>query len=133
MKLQDYRNDFYTFSGKASDLNRQLGFAAIALIWLFKADVAGQPVIPPKLILPGILVVASLALDMIHYCLASIIWRFFYRSKEKANIKETAEIKHSPWLESPIWALFIAKIACVVIAYWYIGLFLVEKFLAVKP
>jgi hypothetical protein len=133
MKLQDYRNDFYTFSGKASDLNRQLGFAAIALIWLFKTDVAGQPSIPPPLIWPGILVVASLSLDMLHYCLASIIWRLFYRSKEKAGVRETTNITHSPWLEFPIWALFVLKIACVVIAYFYIGLFLVEKFLGIKP
>jgi hypothetical protein len=27
VKLQDYRETFYDFSGKASDLNRQLGFA----------------------------------------------------------------------------------------------------------
>jgi hypothetical protein len=36
MKLQDYRNDFYLFSGKASDISRQLAFAAIAIIWIFK-------------------------------------------------------------------------------------------------
>lgn len=129
MKLQDYRNDFYAFSAKASDLNRQLGFAAIALIWLFKKDTAGQLSIPPQLLLPGILVVFSLAFDMLHYCVASVIWRCFYRSKEKARVSERTEIKHSVWLERPIWFLFGAKIACVMVAYFFIGIFLFDLFL----
>ena len=68
MKLQDYRNDSYEFSGKASDLSRQLAFAAIALIWVFRVDVAGQPAIPSGLILLSVLVVASLTLEMLQYC-----------------------------------------------------------------
>ena len=125
MKLQDYRDDFYTFSGKASDLNRQLGFAAIAIIWLFKKDVAGQVTIPPNLIWPGIFVVTSLTLDMMHYCLASIIWRVFYRIKEKAGVGEDANITHDVWLERPIWVLFTAKIICIIVAYIGIGIFLI--------
>ena len=71
MKIQDYRNDFYTFSGRASDLNRQLAFAAIAVIWLFKRDSGGGVLtIPSELVLPGVLVVVSLMLDMLHYCAA---------------------------------------------------------------
>ena len=53
MKLQGYRADFYTYSGKASDLSRQLAFAGIALIWLFKKDDAGRLSIPPDLVMPG--------------------------------------------------------------------------------
>jgi hypothetical protein len=129
VKLQDYRDDFYTFSGKASDLNRQLGFAGIALIWLFKKDVGGSPTIPATLLLPSILIISSLTLDMLHYCVASIIWRCFYRGKEKAKVGENVEIDHSIWLELPIWLLFVAKIVCVVVAYIYIFKFLVGVFL----
>ena len=39
--LKDYRADFYTFTGKASDITRQLAFAGIALIWIFKTDRTG--------------------------------------------------------------------------------------------
>jgi len=39
MNLQDYRDDFYTYSGKASDISRQLAFAGIAIIWIFKKEV----------------------------------------------------------------------------------------------
>jgi hypothetical protein len=95
VKLQDYRNDFYTFSGKASDLNRQLAFAAIALIWLFKKDMGQQPTIPSSLVYPAIFVVISLVLDMLHYCVASIVWRSFYRSKEKQRVGERRNLQHS--------------------------------------
>jgi hypothetical protein len=126
LKLQDYRNDYYTFSGKASDLSRQLSFAAIALIWLFKKDDAGQLTIPADLIVPGVLVVSSLTLDMLQYCFASIIWYCFYRSKENANVSEDAELDHSVWLERPTTLLFVAKIICVIVAYGYILVFFVK-------
>ena len=127
-KLQDYREAFYTFSGKASDLSRQLSFAGIALIWLFKQDRAGQPVIPPELILPSIFIVGSLALDMVHYVTASGIWYLFYRSKENANVKESTELKHSPWLDGTIMVLFAAKLMCVILAYLWILEFLILTF-----
>ncbi len=126
MRLQDYRDAFYTFTEKASDLNRQLAFAAIAIIWLFKKDVGGQPSIPVQLILPGILIVSSLVFDMLHYCVASIIWRGFYRSKENAGFRENAELSAPVWAERPIWLLFGAKISCAMAAYIIIGVFLFE-------
>jgi hypothetical protein len=129
VRLQDYRDTFYEFSGKASDLSRQLAFAAIALIWLFKKDVGGQPTLPRELILPGILVVASLTLEMLQYCVASIIWRTFYRRKEEAGVGENVEIEHSEWLERPITLLFAAKIVCVVAAYIAIFIFLIKTLL----
>jgi hypothetical protein len=38
MKVEEYWKTFNEFSGKASEINRQLAFAAIAVIWLFKVD-----------------------------------------------------------------------------------------------
>ena len=126
MKLEEYRQTFYTYSGKASDLNRQLGFAAIALIWLFKIDRGGQLAIPDTLIVPGILIVLSLCFDMLHYCVGTVIWRCFYRTKEKNGVSEEAEIQHSVWLERPIYALFAMKIVFMMSAYVGILLFLIK-------
>jgi len=126
MKLTEYRNDFYTYSGKASDLNRQLAFAGIAVIWLFKKDSSGELTIPRDLVFPGMFIVVSLILDMLHYCVASVTWRLFYRSKEKAGVNEEIEITHSVWLERPMWFLFLAKVAFVVLAYILILRFLIK-------
>jgi hypothetical protein len=124
MKLQDYRDTFYTFSGKASDLNRQLGFAGIAIIWLFKKDPIGGLTIPRELVLPSFLIVGSLVCDMAQYCLASIVWHWFYRTNEKLGISEDKDLTHSVWLERPIWIAFWLKIGLIVAAYVFINLFL---------
>lgn len=126
MKLQGYRDAFYTFSGKASDLTRQLAFAAIALIWIFKSDVAGRLSIPSALIYPGVFIVISLILDLAQYCVGSMIWRYFYRAREKEGVSEEAEIQHDLALEYPIYVFFVLKVVCVVIAYVGILLFLIR-------
>ncbi len=48
MKLSDYRETYYEFSGKLSDVSRQLSFAGIALIWLFKLDSTPVPKVPDE-------------------------------------------------------------------------------------
>jgi hypothetical protein len=115
--LQDYRETFYTFSGKASDLNRQLALAGIAIIWLFKKDNLSGLSIPRELLWPGVLIVLSLGLDMLHYVVASVIWRYFYRSQEKAGVDEDKVLTHETYLEWPIYFFFSAKIIIVLAAY----------------
>jgi hypothetical protein len=126
MKLQDYREDFYTYSGKASDVNRQLAFAAIAIIWIFKKDVAGQLTVPQQLLVPGMLIVAALALDLLHYISAAITWYLFYRYKEKVNTPEDREIDHSIWLVVPLNLMFGGKIILVMLTYVLIFKFLLK-------
>jgi hypothetical protein len=128
VKLAEYRKTFYEFSGKASDVSRQLAFAAIAVIWLFKSDLKGGEhlTIPHALILPGILIVTALAVDLLQYVLASLIWRLYYRCLEKKRVPADADVQHSPWLEIPITALFWVKVFLVVLAYIFILLFLLE-------
>jgi hypothetical protein len=121
MKLSDYRDTFYTFSAKASDLTRQLAFAGIAIIWLFKKEATSGFSIPEPLLLPGLLIVVSLALDLLHYCLASVIWRIFYRRKEKEGTSEDQRITHNIWWELPIWLIFLLKIAVIAVAYIFLA------------
>jgi hypothetical protein len=119
MKLQDYREVFYTYSGKASEITRQLALAGIAIIWIFKkGDATTALTIPHELIWPGILILISLALDLSQYFLASAIWRLYYRKNEKAGIDEDAELpRHDPRLEWPIWAIYCVKVLCMIAAY----------------
>ena len=127
MLLKGYRETFYTYSGKASDVCRQLAFAAIAIIWLFKTDAGGKLTIPSDLVLLGSLVVLSLVLDLVQYCLASIIWYLFYRHHEKRKTPEAQEIQHSEWLDRPLQIVFWLKVIAVMTAYSLILSFLVGK------
>lgn len=129
MILEDYRETFYTFTGKASDLNRQLAFAGIAIIWLFKKDNLAGLSIPRELLWPGVLIVASLALDMLHYVVASVVWRHFYRTQEKLGADEKADLTHDVYLEWPIYLLFSLKIIAVLAAYVFLVAYFVRAIL----
>jgi hypothetical protein len=126
MKLEGYRQAFYDFSGKLSDITRQLSFAGIAVIWLFKKDVSGIPTLPRDLILPLILLVLTLSFDYLHYLVGALIWRHVYRSKEKSGIGEEEETEHSTWVESPIYLIFLVKIALLVSAYVWLLRYLIR-------
>ena len=124
--VADYQKDSYEFSGKASDISRQLAFAAIAVIWLFKTDTpTGYITIPPDLIWPGILIVSALAADLLQYVAGSLIWGSYARYLERKHIPGVE--RHSKWLVLPIWGLFEIKIALVIGAYILILLFLIRK------
>ena len=102
MKLTDAREAYYTFSGKLSDVVRQLDLAGVALIWLFalKAD-NGDITIPCALRWPLGLFVVSLASDIMQYLCATIAWGCFHRHKEKQGVADNVDIyapKQLNWL-----------------------------------
>lgn len=51
MKISDYKSVYEGFSSKLSDLNRQIAFAGIAIIWIFKKTNGETTLINSELIL----------------------------------------------------------------------------------
>jgi len=127
MRLQDYRETFYEFTGKASDITRQLSFAGIAIIWIFKKETGTALTVPHELLWPGVLIVLALFLDLLQYCLGTVVWWLFYRIKEWQGIGDDVEIgRHNEWLEVPINAAFWLKVLCLGAAYILILKFLLR-------
>lgn len=128
MKLSDYKDDYYVFSGLASSASRQLAFAGIALLWLFKSGDNGAYKLPKQLFVPAAALIIALACDILHYVTGSLIWGTFFRSNEK----KTKEIGEDPELEAPsyyswpITALFFLKIIAVIFAYYHILIFAIS-------
>ena len=133
MKIQEYRDAFYVFSGKVSDITRQLAFAGIAVIWLFKKDVSGIPKIDEALVLPGLLIVISLSCDLLQYSVGALIWRCVYRYKEKAGVSEDVDVKHSSSLELPIYCFFVIKVCSLIASFALIGSFLFSTWYSQSP
>jgi hypothetical protein len=124
MNLQGYRDTFYTYSGKVSDICRPLALAGIGILWIFKKDTGGQITVPHELILPGLLIIGGLLADLLQYFVGSIIWLTYYRVKESEGVGEEVELPlHSVWLEVPIQILFWAKAILFVVAYYFIAIF----------
>ena len=122
MKLSDYRNHYYNLSAKASDVARQLAFAGLAIIWIFKLDSKPIPAIPKPLLIPAALLVCALASDLLHYIFATAIWgNFQWRKERKKKDGETdPDLIASRFLNWPGLGLFSLKLFFVSAAYCFI-------------
>ncbi len=128
MKLSGYKEDFYTFSGKASDVARTAAFAGIALVWVFKIDSKPFPKLPEDLLSPTGLFALCLALDLLQYVSATIIWGLFHRHHERklSNPSDDPELSHSPWLVRPLQLFFTLKLVSVMAGYLFIGKYIIK-------
>jgi hypothetical protein len=120
MKLKDARELYYFYSGKTSDLVRQLGLAGIAVIWIFKYDAQGVPKIPQALLPPLILIVLGLALDLLQYAVATSIWGIFQRRKEVSGVTDDVDFLAPKQFNWPTIGLFVLKVASIIAAYVYL-------------
>ena len=125
MKLKDARENYYTLSASASQVNRQLAFAGIAIIWLFRVQGENEKIVfDGGLILPLFFIVTALACDFLQYVYGSAAWGVFHRIKEKKNRCEDGEIDAPCWINWPTILLFWMKILSTAVAYCLLLLFL---------
>jgi hypothetical protein len=129
MKLKDARDNYYFYSGKTSDLVRQLALAGIAVIWIFKFDVQGIPKIPEALSLPLTLIVLGLSFDLLQYVLATTIWGIFQRKKELSGIDEETAFLAPEQFNWPAITCFVLKTVSVMVAYGYLLAYLTRTIL----
>ena len=113
------------FTGKASEITRQLGFAGLAIIWVFKSGQGTEYSVPKDLLLPALMLTVGLTLDFLHYVAAGALWQWFTKSAQKAR-KE--EFDAPAWINPVTWTFFILKITAIVAAYSYLILFLARLF-----
>ncbi len=133
MKLQDFRNDYYTFSGKVSDITRTLALSAIAVVWIFRKDipVPSAPIahfLLPKLLLFGAIgAVLTLSLDLCQYIWATAIYGWWSRHKERHGVKLDAEIRVPPWFNWPTLFFFWSKLVSIAVTYYFLASFLLGQ------
>lgn len=111
-------------SEKSSEINRQLAFAGIAIIWVFRTDSGGRQIVPDELFLPGLLLVLGLSFDLLQYVIRSEVWYRVTRRKEKADI---IEFVVPEWINYPGDILYWMKVVSTIIAYFLLLRFLVAQ------
>jgi len=126
MKLSDFRETYYEFSGKASEAARKLAFAGIAVVWIFKSSDSPSPKIPIDLYLPTGLLVLTLAFDLLQYVSATIIWGVFQWKEERKlnNINDDPELGAHPLCKLPQNVFFLLKIITITLAYIFLSSFI---------
>jgi hypothetical protein len=129
MHLSDAKSAYEIFSGKASEIMRQLSLAGIAVIWLFR-DVSEKTVdLDQRLVRAALLIFLALFCDLLQYLAGTVIWFLYFRYKEKRRTAENLTFYAPSVLTWPTWTLFGIKIAMMLLAYaHYIIPFLVTKF-----
>jgi len=122
MILKDIQEDYYFFTGKVSDLTRQLALAGIAVIWIFRNPDLQTNLIPDKLISPLVFLGLALSFDLLQYVYQSAAWALFYgyhrRIKHK---KDDTEIDENAKLNIVSWIFFGLKVGFTIVAYLLIG------------
>ena len=123
MKLSGYRQDYYYFSGQASNVSRQLAFAGIALVWVFKEDDGSVYQLASELWAPIVALMLSLTFDLVQYIVAAIVWGSYHRYQEK-KVSSSDKVKgvdpeiYAPrYFNWPMLILYYLKICLVVVAY----------------
>lgn len=129
MKLKDARENYYYFSQKTSEIVRQLGFAGIALIWIFRTEVNGKQTIPGELIPPIGLIVIGLTFDLLQYIAGALSWGIYNRYKEQIGTNENAELFAPRQINWATIFFFWTKTIVMATAYIFLLSFLKGKLL----
>jgi hypothetical protein len=125
MKIGDVERAKDLFTGKASDVVRQLAFAGIAVIWLVRADKSAHP-IPVHLVPALTLFSVALACDLFQYTISSVIWSVYYRRKLGENLADGTDFPVPVWLPFPGWCFFILKVGVTLVAWVWLATSLIE-------
>lgn len=126
-KLSEYMQTYYDFSGKASDISRQLAFAGIAIIWIFKTTNNTGFIIPTRLFYPLLLFAIGLGCDLMQYICGTIVWGSFqwYQERKFGTIQDP-DLDAPSWFKFPQMFFFCAKLLLIMMAYIYLGIYLIK-------
>jgi hypothetical protein len=118
MRLKDSDQVAREYSAKASDVNRQISFAGIAAVWLFREGDRIPGGLRPALFF----LVLSFLFELLQYTYATAAWRLYHnRMERELALSETAEFTVPRGLSFPTEVLFWSKILTTAIAYAFIA------------
>jgi hypothetical protein len=130
MKLATVREAYYGYSGKLSDIVRQLSFAGIGVFWILRIgkDV-GTFKFDPQMVHGLSAFVFALMMDLLHYISATAIWGVYGRWLEKhCKIDEASEFGAPPWINWPANLFFWAKTLCCILGMYSLLHYLGKQF-----
>lgn len=101
-------------SGKASDIARQLAFAAFAIAWIFRAPSSSRSAIPPLLATATAYATISLILDLAQYVYGVAAFQIALRKHNVAEENSVVTVAASGAVST---VFFFGKIAVIAVAY----------------
>lgn len=126
MKLIEIRSTYYDYSGISSSVTRQIAFAGLAIIWIFKSETSIEVFIDKGLAMPAMFFVLCLSFDLLHYIVSSLIWGICHRISESKH-DENDEFKVNSALNWPGLFFFWLKHASVIVGYCLLFKFIITN------
>ena len=126
MTRSDVYEEFKFYTGKASDVVRQLALAGFAVVWLFKQDTKAGPTIPRDFKSALVFLLLALLFDFLHYSVASVVWeRYKDELSHRPATGVNEDVQSPPSVYYPGAFFYYSKIVTLAIAYgvllWEIG------------
>lgn len=137
MKLIDYKETYYFYSGKVSDIARQSSFAGFAIIWIFKGGDRDIIFLDYGLMLSAIFFTICLTCDLLQYIYQTAAWGIYHWRLEKdlgkkiKNIKllNNKEVDHNEKINILALILFWLKLVFVIVGYIILSKYILENIL----
>jgi hypothetical protein len=132
MKRSDLLKAYQDFSGLASTNTRNLDFAGIAVVWIFRTEgTKGQiESLPSFLFLPLAGFVLSLFLDLSHYVYAALAWGVYHRLKEWEGGNADDEFTAPSAINYPSIAFFWSKIILCLVGYALLFIYVISRLMS---
>ena len=115
---------YQDFSAQASAKVRQLSFAALGVIWIFKPEANFE--FSPLLLWAGLFAIGALAGDFLQSLYGTVAWGTLHRKKELQGIAIDEEFKAPKWINWPTNSFFAAKMAALVASYAFLFSFMLD-------
>jgi hypothetical protein len=120
--LQDARDNYQDNTRSLSTVARQLAYAGIALVWIFKSASGGHPAVAGNLRIPTLLLIGALGADLLQYISSASSWGFFELRMEKKfqreNLDEDLDTFGAPnSINWPGNTFLVVKVGLLVVAY----------------
>jgi len=127
MKLPEVRKAYYDASGTASTVARQLGFAGIAIIWIFVQTNGVVFTIPEDLFRPSLVITVGLLFDLLQYASKAFIWGWYGTYKKNKGVQNDADFQAPDFFNWLPLVFFWVKIIAILYAYLLLANFLLTK------
>lgn len=120
--LHVVRDAYQELTGKASDVARQLAFAGIGVIWIFR--ISGDSVVstlPEALLPPTVCFVLALTLDLLQYATSAVTYGLFsWRLELRVQRNEVVRDDHPAWFNRVPIAFWVVKVLLVIVGYGFL-------------
>ena len=123
MTNKELWEQYKDYSQLTSDIARKIGFAGIAICWIFHAP---GYTFSSKILLVLILLIFFFLFDLLQYLTTTIILRIWIRKKEVKMWESTGEIEGNYlkplWIDRPALICFVLKLLALISAYVALGI-----------